>query len=198
MDKTVLIIAYYFPPVKGAAPWRPYSWCQYFGQQQLKTTVITRHWQGFESNWAQMTAPNFEPPKVGIEKDYTLIQLPTKAWCLYTFYRNYLFKIPGLSALFFAFAAALGRFGLEVDAYTTFAAYLINHLKTNNYDAIVVTYPPSNLLKLLPLLRKHSRAKIIVDFRDWLNNEMLQHNYKPGIKQQYLNYCQSCYAKKHL
>jgi glycosyltransferase involved in cell wall biosynthesis len=196
--KNVLIITYYFPPVKGAAPWRPYAWCRYFGQHKLQTTVLTRHWNGNEDNWSQMTLPNKKPIQINIENDIKCIKLPTKQWWFYKLYQKYFCKIPGAGMLFYFLATLLGRFGLEVDAYSTFAAFLKSHLKNTDYDAVIITYPPSNLLKLLPIIKINSSAKIIVDFRDWLNNEMLQLDYKPTLKQKIQNKCMQFYAQKHL
>lgn len=194
----VLIITYYFPPVKGAAPWRPYSWAKEFKRHGLDPTILTRHWVGNESHWSEFVKDNNTPESIEIFEDYKIIHLPSKKLMLLNLLNHYLQKYNLLSKIFYFCSTLCGYFNLEVDAYRTFKKFLKNHLKHNNYEYIILTYPPSNILKLTTLIKKNSEAKIIIDIRDLWNNYALQNNYKPGLKERINNKLHYIHTKRYV
>ena len=99
--KRVLIITYYFPPVKGAAPWRPYSWAKEFKSHGLAPTVLTRHWEGNESHWSEFVKDNDTPPRTEIFEDYKIIHLPSKKFWLLKLLQNNLLKNNLFSKVFY-------------------------------------------------------------------------------------------------
>ena len=91
-----------------------------------------------------------------------------------------------------------GYHNIEADGYATFSGFLKTHLQKAEYDYILITYPPSNLLRLLPFLKKNSSAKIILDIRDLWNNHIMDVDYNPGFSQHILDVSSTYYAKKNL
>ncbi|MEO8151198.1 MAG: hypothetical protein ABI723_26440 [Bacteroidia bacterium] len=196
--KRVLIITYYFPPVKGAAPWRPFSWAKEFKSHGLDPTVLTRHWVGNESHWSEFVKDNDTPANTEIFDDYKIIHLPSKKFWLLNILNNYLLKYSLLSKVFYFFSSLFGYFNLEVDAYTTFKNFLKEHLQHNRYHYIMLTYPPSNLLKLTPIIKKYTDAKIIIDIRDLWNNYALQNNYRPSLKDRISNKLHFIHTRRYV
>lgn len=194
----ILIITYYFPPVKGAAPWRPYSWAKEFKKYGLAPTVLTRHWKGDESHWDDFVKENNTPISYEVNDDFDMYHLPSAKLPLLKQLENNLLKLKLFSKVFYFFTNLLGYHNTETDGYTTFKSFLKSHLSVTTYDYILVTYPPSNLLRLLPLLKKISSAKIILDMRDLWNNHILDVDYDPGFSQRFLDASSEFYAKKYL
>lgn len=194
----VLIITYYFPPVKGAAPWRPFSWAKEFKQYGLEPTVLTRHWKGNESHWDDFVKENNTPPTYNENEDYTIYHLPSAKLPVLKLVENNLLRLKLFRKGFYFLSHLSGYHNTEADAYSSFKKFLINHLATVKYDYILITYPPSNLLRLLPLLKKISTAKLILDIRDLWNNHTLDINYNPAINQKVIDASSEYYAKKYL
>lgn len=196
--KKVLIITYYFPPVKGAAPWRPFSWAKEFKKYGLDPTVLTRHWVGTESHWDDFIKDNNTPLKFEKFDDYSIYHLPSKKNKLLMLFQNNLLKVGLFRKLFYTLMSLLGYLNLEVDAFLTFKSFIKKHLKENSYQFILITYPPSNILRLLPEVKKYSNAKIVLDVRDLWNNHALHYNYKPNLKLKINDMIYLHYSKKYI
>jgi glycosyltransferase involved in cell wall biosynthesis len=194
----ILIITYYFPPVKGAAPWRPYSWAKEFKKHGLAPTVLTRHWKGDESHWDDFVKDNNTPMNYEVTDEYEIYHLPSAKLSILKLIENNLLKLKLFRKGFYFLSNIFGYHNTEADGFATFSGFLKTHLASVTYDYILVTYPPSNLLMLLPLLKKISKAKIILDIRDLWNNHILDENYSPGLNQQFIDASSKFYAQKYL
>src|SRR6185369_4577910 len=111
-----LIITYYFPPFNGVPGWRPYSWSNHFASYGIRPTVVTRHWEGDEKTWEDSIKERSESIKIKRDNSNTIIQLPY----VHSFYKKlhgyYIFKIYGLSKLYYFLLLCFGRLSIEIDA----------------------------------------------------------------------------------
>lgn len=194
----VLVLTNYFPPCNGAPSWRPYSWAMNFHKHGVKPTIITRHWTGKESTWDEFIEMNNSPLAHELYDHYDVYKLPTKR-----FFLNGILKgktAPGriIRNLYFIFLSVFGWFNTEIDARLTFKKFLEEHLKTNKYDAVIITAPPFNLLKMLKWFSVKYNMPVLVDIRDLWHNLMLTEPYVPSQKQKVWNMLFSFYFKKWL
>lgn len=194
----VLVISYYFPPCTGAPSWRPFSWAENFSKYGIKPFIITRNWNGDESTWEDFIKENKAPAQLKKSELFDVLYLPSKTYRLNLWIQNnkWLGKIFG--NVYFFLLGAIGRFNTEVDGFLSFKDQIVNQLKENDYDAVVITSPPSNLLELIPIIKKHTDAVLVADIRDLWNNMMLSIPYHPAFKQKIWDLFYSNYYRKWL
>ena len=196
--KTALIISYYYPPCNGSAPWRAYSWALYFKEFGIAPTVITRHWDGNEHSWFDYIRDIKTEVKHVSTDSYEIYYLPSKksVWYYLLFGENKVLKL--IQPFNYYGQMAAGIFNPEVDAASSFGDFLSGHLESKKYDYVILTLPPPNLLKLIPVIKKKSMAKIIADFRDIWDNLEPSPNYKPDRKKHFSNLLSKRFIKKWL
>jgi len=193
--KRVLVICYYFPPCNGAPAWRPYSWAKNFHLHGIRPTILSRHWSGEENTWEDFIKENNTPPKIENHEHFDLISLPSKSMFINKLIEKHSFLGRICGNIYFLILAIFGRFNTEVDVYYAFKDYLKDHLKNNSYDAVLISSPPSNVLKLISIVKEYSRASVIIDFRDLWNNLLLTIDYKPHFKQRIWDFLYKKYYK---
>ena len=76
--KKILVIAYYYPPCRGVASFRPQSWTSDFPKHGFSPTVITRHWNGNENVWTDYLKDLIIDEKITVGENSTTINLPFK------------------------------------------------------------------------------------------------------------------------
>jgi glycosyltransferase involved in cell wall biosynthesis len=194
MKKRILIISYYYPPSTGAPSWRAWSWASRFPEKGVEVVVVTRHFKGNESTWSEFIAPNTEQERVVNENGAEIHFLPTRAFFLNRFFKGKTW----ISNLYYFILATLGFFNPEIDAWLTFRKKVRHLLKTRDFDAVIITSPPSNILRLTKLIKRNSRAILIADIRDLWNNMMLMQNYTPLLKQKIWDHFYSFYYRRWL
>ena len=194
----VLIISYYFPPGNGVGSWRPYSWFKHFPDNNIQTTVITRHWNGNEKLWDDWISENNKSVSVERFDDSVIVRLPYKYSALKKIVQSRWFRISGLSKLAHLLLEFAGRFSIEIDACHAFKKYITEYLKENNFDAILVSSPPLNTIRLAHELSLQYNIPFIADFRDlWTNDELIV-NYNPELSRKIRNGLIKFYLKKWL
>ena len=196
--KKALILSYYFPPVTGAASWRALSWAEHFKSFGIQPTLVTRHWTGNEKKWEDFfKASNFSPEHKVFDT-YDIYILPSNNFLL----QRWLFKAKRVDKLFhklyYWMLLAAGHINIEVNAYKTFKQFLKNHLKKNEYDFILITSPPNNIVRLINHIQARPNQKIVIDFRDIYNNASLRENYVPETGEKVSNFITRFYLKKWL
>ncbi|MFM7016781.1 MAG: hypothetical protein ACKOX3_10685 [Bacteroidota bacterium] len=195
--KKVLIITYYYPPNTGAPAWRPFSWANNFYKENINTTIVTRHWNGNESKWEDFLKPNHSPITKTVHENYTLYCLPSKRSkaSIYFSGSNWLSNLLGKP--YFFLSAIFGKLNSEIDGALAFSDFIAEHLKSNQYDAAIITVPPFNMLQLTTLFQQY-KIKLVVDVRDLWNNMALTNNYHPSLKQKIWDSIYSFHFKRWL
>jgi hypothetical protein len=194
----VFVLAYYFPPNNGAPAWRPYSWAREFHKHGINATFLTRNWLGTENNWEEILKPNNRPSTYRNHEHYDLFSVPTKQHFLLKKHLNTSIFNLIINKVAYLYLNLLGYFNPEIDGSITFKKFVKNHFKHNSYDAIVISTPPANMFKFAKWFKENTNAKVIFDFRDLWNNEMLSVNYSPNLKMWFLDKLKKYYHRKWL
>jgi glycosyltransferase involved in cell wall biosynthesis len=144
---------------------------------------MTRHWSGQENTWEDILKPTSLPPQTTTHENYDVLFLPSKRYKLNDLLSSSKLLRLLFGNIYFFILGCMGRFNTEVDVYLAFRKQFENHLKSNEYDAVIISSPPSNILELISVVKKYSKAVVVADIRDLWNNLMLTVGYKPSIKQ---------------
>src|SRR5690554_6675171 len=188
----ILIISYYAFPLNAVPSYRIQSFCEGFTQEGADVTLLTRHWDTTFKSWEDILTSQKEPPKTIRENGYRQIFLPYTAKpkdnssrlvsTLGTF-KNYL----------------SGNLQSETDAYANFKDYALELLqKEDDFDLILVSAPPNNLVKLAHYLNQKTNVPYVVDFRDYLNDQYLAVNKQLNFSSKILNTLTSYHLRKWL
>lgn len=196
--KKVLVLTYYMPPCNGAPAWRPYSWAQNFHQHGWYPVVVSRHWRGDESTWEDFLKDNHQPISHEVHEGYELYSLPTKRFLMNDILDSKGLHKRVLANLYYFFLGLVGRFNSEIDADLTFRKFVFELIGRENFDAIIVTSPPSVIMRLIPDIQRKTSAVVVADVRDLWNNMLLRNNYQPSLKQRIWDFLYAAYYKKWL
>lgn len=175
--KKVLILTYYFPPINSVAGNRALSWAEHFSKYNLFPTIITRHWTGNEKVWNDFLGDNSNEEVIETHENYVVYKYPSDKLWLTKFLSNNLLKIKFISKIYFFLINYFGYLNSEIDANASFKNRLRMHLKENNYDLILATSPPLNIIRLASDISKEFKIPYFVDFRDLWNNDYLRNGY---------------------
>ncbi|MCW3083761.1 MAG: hypothetical protein JWP12_1127 [Bacteroidetes bacterium] len=197
MEK-VLILAYYYPPCRGVAAYRPQSWAKDFRLHGYAPTVITRHWSGDESVWEDYMKDADKKTEIITDQHSSTIYLPYKKNKLLQFAEKKWVRSLKLNKLIYLGLTLNGDFQMEIDGYNCFKEYLFEHLRTEKYKLIIITSPPLNVAKLAYKAAKKFKIPFAIDFQDSWNNLMLAENYNPGRKEKFYNSVKEFYLRKWL
>ncbi len=186
MAKKVLIISYYYPPENSISSRRPLAFAKAFQKEGFDVTVLTRHWE-IDNFQTYSELDQLTDKEVSFEEENGIktIRIAHKHISSVKYFLRY-----GTSFidLIFLFRKIFNKsLNLEMNVYYNFHSFLKNHLKNNEYDTILVSIFPLNLLRLLSKI-KHSTALKVVDVRDYYNNHMLKKSYHPNVAQKLQNY----------
>jgi len=159
----ILLISYYSLPLNGVSSYRLDSFCNHFASEGVDVTLLTRHWDENFTSWSDILATNKSAIEINTDKNYRVIRLPyisqnigegSKIQNKIRTLRSYL----------------TGNLQPEIDAYTNFKKYALELLqKEGDFDLILVSTPPNNLVKLAYYLNKKTGVPYVVDFRDFFN-----------------------------
>lgn len=165
---SILIITYYFPPYTGIEGQRAASWFSDFHKHGIATEVITRMWpeDSPAQNWEDYQSTDSKDPFI-IESDNGKVHyLPHRHRKFYAFSC----KIPILNSLVYWGYKFFGHFHIETDAYNSFKKYVEQLISKGNFDFIIVSSPPLNLIRLGFELSEKHKIKLIADYRDTYDN----------------------------
>lgn len=163
--KKVLLITYYFEPANSVGTPRMTSWAKEFGKSGLQTTVVTRHWKGDETLWPDFLKEDTRELSYIQHNDYSVYYLPYKHYI-----PAYVSKNKILSKIYHLREFLRGHFSPEVNAHHCFKNFCRDLLSKEKYDAILVSAPPLNLVRLASELADEFKLPFAVDFRDIWNN----------------------------
>ncbi len=193
-DPRVLVISYYFPPLTGAPAWRPYSWARFFSKMNLYPVVLTRHWTGLETSWDEHVLDIDQAKTVKRNADCTVIRVGSKKSNRYNLFSKGSNSF--LSKLNVIFSFLIGDMNTEVDAFRTFKNEIKELLLNEKISSVIITGPPSNIYRLAKYIKKISSVLVIIDIRDLNNNQVLEKNYFPSIKQRFFDGCFNIYLSR--
>lgn len=193
-----MILTYYFPPHNGVAGWRAYSWSRYLYKYEIYPTIMTRHWQGNENKWGDSTKEDTRSTTNEQQEHSSVLFLPFQHSLLKRIAETPIFKIKIISKLFYFFTLLIGRFSIEIDAYNMFKKELKSYLKDHDFDMVIITAPPQNLVRLGYYIEKKYKIPVIIDFRDLWDNEVLRDDYKPGLRNRITNEIKKFYFRRWL
>lgn len=166
-------MTYYFPPCTATAGYRPYSWATHFREHGIEPTVITRRWSSTKETRSSFADYEDGPIMKDRQPAYTAFSLPYLPTTMRKFGEQWLRKPSVFRKIYYFFLTLTGELNIDMDGRAAFQAFLFHHLKDNKYDAIIVTVPPFNLVRLAARLSKKFTIPYFVDLRDlWNNNEM--------------------------
>lgn len=171
--KTLLILAYDFPPYVSVGGLRPYAWYQYLKDYGVYPIVVTRQWGNTYGNELDYVAAGDSSETLVEETDCgTIIRTPYKpnlANRLMLKYGTARFAIirKAITA-WFEFTQFLFFVGPKSGLYRGARFYL----KRNHVDAIIATGEPFILFKYASSLSKQFGVPWIADYRDpWVQNK---------------------------
>jgi hypothetical protein len=196
--ENILIIAYYYPPCKGVAVYRPLSWAKDFHKHGYNPTIITRHWTGNEVTWDDYLKECLGDVKITVDENSRVISLPYQRNNYVKFAEKKWVQRLLLDKLIYLFLSLKGSFQVDINAYGSFKNYIFKHLEKENYKLVIITSPPLNMVRLAFEINKKFKTPYVIDFQDSWNNLMLKENYHPTSKENFYNFLKQLYLKKWL
>lgn len=186
----ILIISYYAFPLNAVASYRIASFCEGFSKEGADVTLLTRHWDTTFKSWEDVLSSNESIPKVIKENGYRQIFLPFKAKPIDNKFRL-------ISTLNTFKDYLIGNLQSETNAFKNFKDYALALLqKEKDFDLILVSAQPLNLIKLGSVLSEKSKVPYVADMRDYLNNKYLSSNHTLTNREKLLNALTSFHVKK--
>lgn len=178
MGKSVLILAYDFPPYVSVGGLRPYSWYQYLHKYGIYPVVITRQWANLHGNALDyVDAGESTDTLVGKTDKGTIIRTPyapNLANRLLLKYGDQ--RWVGLRKAITAWYEIMQWFGLVGPKKELYYAAR-NFLKTEKVDVIIATGDPFVLFRYAHLLSKEFAVPWVADYRDpWIQDKSRKHH----------------------
>ncbi|MDF2438539.1 MAG: hypothetical protein K0Q95_2915 [Bacteroidota bacterium] len=177
--KTVLILAYDFPPYVSVGSLRPYAWYRYFKQYDIYPVVVTRQWNNEHGNLLDYVSASGSDHVIKEVTDWgTMIKTPYKpnlANRLILKYGQSRFRLLRRSAsAYYEFMQWVSLSGPKSELY--FAAE--DYIKSNKIDVIVASGDPFILFKYASKLSKRYNIPWIADYRDpWSDDFQIKDKY---------------------
>jgi hypothetical protein len=200
--KRVLIISYLFPPnTTIVSSLRPYSWFKEFDKYNIEPVAVTRHWSsGPTINTNELIKENLSPAKTEMLDGHVVHYLPYKKsfghkaveYCEHSKWLKPFGLLLNLSLLL------RGKFCNEPDINYAFKKHVLALLKKEKFDAVILTALPVSAITLAYHIKKRTNLPVIVDFRDYWNNNLLNEEYKFSFRAKFYFYIQEIYIKKWL
>jgi hypothetical protein len=180
--KKVLIVTYYFPPnTTIVSSFRPYSWYCEFEKHGLLPVVVTRHWTDKPVRSSEEAiAEDRSERRVVVEGKKKIIYLP---YFNTTFQKKASRKTTSaagkLSAKLFDLAGLLtGNFANEPNLYVAFKNELLAIIAEEKPDVVVFSALPVSMVRLAHLVKKQFNVPVVIDFKDYWNNNLLNDGYR--------------------
>lgn len=181
---------------------RPLSWCRELSEQGFDVTVITRNWTGEEgSTFDGLTSESGGSPWME-QKTYGDVHfLPYKNTWMHKCVKYLQGRSAGYSMLrrlIELFGLFTGNFTNEVNVHYAFKGYIDRLFLVKKYDLVLVTAHPISIIRLGYYLTIKHKAKLVVDFRDHWNNNLLNKsfNFSWGARIYFL--IQECWLRRWL
>ena len=178
--KKILLLSYYYPPYTGIEGNRIHSWANSLSSNGFNVTVISRHWKNRgQHEWKDYYKEYDEKDvtKEIVNENLSIIRVPYK-WT-----RSFKKLFPTkLSSSFYWINKLFGHFHIETNAYYALKDIASHELEKEEFDFIIVSSPPINIIRLGVYLKKRFHVPLVADFRDSYNNQLLDPDYVPTLK----------------
>jgi len=191
---SILIITYYFPPYTGIEGQRAVSWHSGFQKQGVTTEIITRMWPADTpaQNWEDYQSTDSNDPFIIESEKGKVHYLPHRHRKFYAFSR----KIPILNTIVYWGYKFFGHFHIETDAHNSFENYAEKLVSKGDFDFIIVSTPPLNIIRLGYKLSKKYNVRLIADYRDTFDNQLLNKKLPLTFSRAVENFLFRRYIKK--
>lgn len=194
--KKILILTYYLPPYTGIEGHRANSWANNFYKHSLFPIVICRHWNHIPKNWSEYQLEDQAPIKSSQEKEKKIIYIPYLHKKFFKILSKT--KLPFLLSGYYLWNRIIGNFHIELDTFYSYWHIACDEIENAKVDAIIITSPPINLIKLGYKLSKKFQIPLIVDLRDSYDTNIFKTGYKSSLKRKSINIFYKLYFKKWL
>ena len=176
---------------------RPYSWYLEFEKYGLAPIAVTRHWTSEPIvNSFQLGNEDESPLSIVEEGHRKIYYLP---------YRNNFFERQArkytdnfVSKVWELAGLLAGNFTKEADLHHAFYKEISTLIKTEKPKAVILTAMPLSAAKLAYYLKKEFGLPVIVDFRDYINNNLLNAQFNFTRRARFSFKIQEQYLKKWL
>lgn len=171
--KSLLILAYDFPPYVSVGGLRPFAWYKYLKEFGVEPVVVTRQWGNVYGNELDYIAPGSSRETIVEETECgTIIRTPYKPnlanRLMLKYGKNRFVLVRKAVTAFYEFAQYLFFVGPKSCVYRGAK----NYLKNNKVDAIIATGEPFVLFKYASALSRKHNIPWIADYRDpWIQNK---------------------------
>jgi len=187
--KKILIISYYFKPLNAVSSYRVSAFAKYLNANEFEVTVVTRHWGESYQSWENAFSVIDKPIELEVYDNYKIYRLPYLK-------KVKIYNCRIYSKIYWFLNIAFGNIQTEIDTFEAFYPFLDNHLSKNEYDAILVSAPPFNIVKLGAKLSNKYNIPLIVDIRDFISIEYFRIKRKFSIRNKILKAITLYYLKK--
>jgi glycosyltransferase involved in cell wall biosynthesis len=180
--RKVIIVSYYFPPnTTIVSSFRPYSWYCEFEKHDLLPVIVTRHWTDKPiTSSEEAIAEDLREKLVVVEGKRKIIYLPyhntvlqkgatKKTTSAISRMATKLYELAGLFS---------GNFTNEPNLYAAFKNELPGIIREEKPDLVIFSALPVSLIRLAHDVKKTFRIPVVVDFKDFWNNNLLNDNYR--------------------
>ena len=175
--KTILILAYDFPPFNSIGAQRPASWFKYLKKYGWSPIVITRHWDDTIKNSVDYIKPSKNRSTTKQNKEEgELIQAPFNPNIRDRWILKYGLEKKVIQRKVLTFGHQFVKFSNpKTDSSYSIYQAADTYLASNIVDVILATGEPFILFKYATLLSKKYKIPWIADYRDcWTNNPSLK------------------------
>lgn len=200
--KKVLIVTYFFPPnTTIVSSFRPYSWYNEFQKHSLLPIVVTRHWndQPLKSTH-EILSEDLREKEVVVDGDRKIYYLPFQNTDIYRQANKKSTSLLGkVTKKAYEMAGLLtGRFTNEPDLYFAFKKEIIRIVEIEKPAVVIFSALPVSLVRLAAFVKSRFNISVVIDFKDFWNNNLLNDNYKFSGRAKFYFFIQELYIKKWL
>lgn len=165
----VLILAYDFSPYVSIGAQRPESWLQYFPENNIATTIVTRHWNANTKSAIDYIKPSVEKNVLKEEKSDAaqVFRVPFTPNVRDRLLLKFGFNRFVLIRKILSFIYAIGKFFFSwLDETYPIFQQAEKLLKTEKFDFVIATAEPFILFKHASRLSKQFNIPWVADYRD--------------------------------
>ncbi len=187
--KQILLISFYSFPLNGVSSYRISSFISTMQANNYSVTLLTRHWDKNFSSWKDITKSTINKE---ISDTYVngvrVVKIP-----FFSYNNKFFIKKFGVFMNYLK-----GNLQPELSSFDLFFNTATKLHKEINFDLVLVSAPPNNLIKVAYKLHNKYKLPFIVDFRDFLNHKNIFIKSKTSISTMIYDYITEEYIAKWL
>lgn len=186
----ILIISYYSFPLNGVPCYRIESFCKTFSELGADVTLLTRHWDENFKDWNAIIKSNVKEESIEFIDGYRVLRVP-----YLNINKTYKFSL--FNKVVTIYKLLIGNIQPEINGFECFKMKALALLQEErDFDLILVSSPPFNLLKLGAYLTKKTKVPYIADIRDYFNEFYLYKEKNTSFSSKILHDISHYHCKK--